>query len=109
MSPTVFPQHIIARKRDGGVLTTAEIQAFVRGATDGSWADYQLSALLMAIFLRGMTPAETAALTEAMMRSGVVADLSALRRPKADKHSTWATRSRCTSPRWSRRAAWRCR
>ena len=88
MSPTVFPQHIIARKRDGGVLTTAEIQAFVRGATDGSWADYQLSALLMAIFLRGMTPAETAALTEAMMRSGVVADLSALRRPKADKHST---------------------
>jgi pyrimidine-nucleoside phosphorylase len=88
MSPALFPQQIIARKRDGGALTPAEIQSFVRGATDGSWADYQLSALLMAIFLRGMTPEETAGLTSAMMHSGIVADLSGLRRPKADKHST---------------------
>jgi pyrimidine-nucleoside phosphorylase len=79
---------VIAQKRDGAVLTPAEIAAFVRGATDGSWADYQLSALLMAIFLRGMTAAETAELTGAMMRSGAVADLSSVRRPKVDKHST---------------------
>jgi pyrimidine-nucleoside phosphorylase len=88
MGRILFPQHVIARKRDGGELTREEIDAFVRGATDGSWADYQLSALLMAVFLRGMSPAETAALTDAMMRSGVVADLSAVRMPKADKHST---------------------
>jgi pyrimidine-nucleoside phosphorylase len=88
MGKVLFPQHVIARKRDGAELTREEIDAFVRGATDGSWADYQLSALLMAVFLRGMTPAETAALTDAMMRSGVVADLSAVRMPKADKHST---------------------
>jgi pyrimidine-nucleoside phosphorylase len=85
---TAFPQHIIARKRDGHGLTREEIIAFVRGATDGSWADYQLSAMLMAIFLRGMTSEETAAYTEAMMRSGFVADLSNVRQPKADKHST---------------------
>ena len=83
-----FPQHIIAKKRDGHALSREEIGAFVRGATDGSWADYQLSALLMAIYLRGMTPAETALYTEAMMNSGVVADLSTLKQPKADKHST---------------------
>lgn len=83
-----FPQHIIARKRDGHALTRDEIAAFVRGATDGSWADYQLSAMLMAIVWRGMTPQETAHYTEAMMRSGVVADLSSIRVPKADKHST---------------------
>ena len=84
----LFPQHIIAKKRDGHVLSREEIGAFVRGATDGSWADYQLSALLMAIYLRGMTPAETALYTAAMMNSGVVADLSTVKQPKADKHST---------------------
>ena len=84
----LFPQHIIARKRDGHALTREEIGNFVRGATDGSWADYQLSAMLMAIVWRGMTPAETAHYTEAMMHSGVVADLSGIKRPKADKHST---------------------
>jgi pyrimidine-nucleoside phosphorylase len=83
-----FPQHVIARKRDGTELDRGEIEGFVRGATDGSWADYQLSALLMAIYLRGMTPRETAILTEAMMHSGTVADLSSVRMPKADKHST---------------------
>jgi pyrimidine-nucleoside phosphorylase len=88
MSGTLFPQHVIARKRDGHELTREEIGAFVRGATDGSWTDYQLSALLMAIFLRGMSAQETAIYTEAMMRSGVVADLSSIRGRKADKHST---------------------
>src|SRR5215216_3059727 len=84
----MFPQHIIARKRDGHALTREEITAFVRGATDGSWEDYQLSAALMAIFLRGMSAEETADLTTAMMNSGVVADLTNLKLPKADKHST---------------------
>ena len=83
-----FPQHIIARKRDGLALTREEIAAFVRGATDGSWADYQLSAMLMAVVLRGMNAQETANYTEAMMRSGVVADLATVKLPKADKHST---------------------
>ncbi|MEO6568135.1 MAG: thymidine phosphorylase [Opitutaceae bacterium] len=84
----MFPQHIIARKRDGHALTREEIAAFVCGATDGSWEDYQLSAALMAIFLRGMSAGETEALTTAMMNSGVVADLTSLKLPKADKHST---------------------
>jgi pyrimidine-nucleoside phosphorylase len=84
----MFPQHIIAQKRDGRSLTREEIVAFVRGATDGSWADYQLSALLMAIFLRGMNAEETAYYTDAMMHSGVVADLSRVRGIKVDKHST---------------------
>ena len=88
MSAAPFPQHIIARKRDGHVLTREEIGAFVGGAVDGSWADYQLSAMLMAIVWRGMTPPETAHYTEAMMRSGVVADLARIALPKADKHST---------------------
>lgn len=86
--PMLVPQPIIAKKRDGLALSREEIAAFVRGATDGSWEDYQLSALLMAIYLRGMTPAETALYTEAMMHSGVVADLSSVKLPKADKHST---------------------
>ena len=82
------PQHIIARKRDGHALAREEIVAFVCGATDGSWANYQLSAMLMAIFTRGMNTAETVALTDAMMHSGVVVDLSSVRLPKVDKHST---------------------
>ena len=72
----MFPQHVIARKRDGLALSDEEIRAFVQGATDGSWADYQLSAMLMAIFLNGMTTEEVATYTEAMMHSGTVADLS---------------------------------
>ena len=94
----MFPQHIIAKKRDGHALTREEIGAFVRGATDGSWADYQLSALLMAVFLRGMTPQETADYTDAMMRSGVVADLSGVRGTKVDKHSTGGVGDKISIP-----------
>ena len=79
---------VIARKRDGHALERDAIDLFVRGATDGSIPDYQLSALLMAIVLRGMDDVETAALTDAMLRSGVRVDLSSLPGPTVGKHST---------------------
>jgi pyrimidine-nucleoside phosphorylase len=79
---------IIRKKRDGLNLSESEIQAFVSAATGGTWPDYQLSAMLMAIWLRGMTDEETAALTKAMTQSGIVLDLSDIPGPKADKHST---------------------
>ncbi len=88
MQLRVFPQAIIARKRDGHALTPDEIAAFVRGVVRDEWTDYQTAALLMAIFLRGMTAEETSCLTETMMRSGVVADLAGVPGVKVDKHST---------------------
>jgi pyrimidine-nucleoside phosphorylase len=94
----MFPQQIIARKRDGHALTREEIDGFVRGATDGSWADYQLSALLMAIYLRGMTSEESAHYTAAMMNSGVVADLSGVPGIKVDKHSTGGVGDKVSIP-----------
>ena len=88
MNTSFFPQDIIIKKRDGGTLTKDEVEFFVRGATDGTFADYQASALLMAIVWRGMTPQETAWLTDAMMRSGDVIDLGDVEGIKVDKHST---------------------
>ena len=79
---------IIRKKRDAEALDRAEIDHFVAGATDGSWPDYQISALLMAIVLRGMGDEETAWLTEAMARSGTRFDLRELPGRKVDKHST---------------------
>jgi pyrimidine-nucleoside phosphorylase len=82
------PQDVIRKKRDGGELSTAEINFFVAAVTRGEMADYQSSALLMAIFLNGMTEAEQTALTDAMLRSGEILDFSDIAAPKADKHST---------------------
>jgi pyrimidine-nucleoside phosphorylase len=82
------PQDIIRKKRDGAELSRDEIEFFVRGVTTGSIADYQSTALLMAIFLKGMSETEQAALTEAMLHSGEILDFSDIPKPKADKHST---------------------
>lgn len=84
LSPTL----IIQKKRDGGELNRDEIRAFIQGVTSGEFADYQSTALLMAIFFRGMTLKETVALTEAMIESGEKYDLSSVPGPKVDKHST---------------------
>lgn len=79
---------IILKKRNGGELTKDEISFFINGCVDGTIPDYQLSALCMAIFFRGMTDAETAALTDCMARSGDMIDLSRFGDLTVDKHST---------------------
>jgi pyrimidine-nucleoside phosphorylase/thymidine phosphorylase len=82
------PQDIIRKKRDGAELSHAEITFFVKGVTEGTVADYQISAWLMAVFLNGMSDAEQSALTEAMLHSGDILDFSDISKPKVDKHST---------------------
>jgi pyrimidine-nucleoside phosphorylase len=79
---------LIARKRDGGELTADELSAFLGAYLDGEVEDAQVAALLMAGVIRGFTEAEAVALTEVLVRSGDTVDLSSLRGPTVDKHST---------------------
>ncbi len=79
---------IIAKKRDGGELTYEELKFFIDGYCEGTIPDYQASALLMAMYLKGMSPQETADMTVLMANSGDRIDLSAIKGIKVDKHST---------------------
>jgi len=79
---------IIKKKRDGEILTDDEIRSVVSGFVDGSVPDYQISAWLMTIFFKGLNDKETAVLTDAIMRSGDLIDLSEIPGIKVDKHST---------------------
>src|SRR5215468_1304609 len=79
---------LIRKKRDGQELSVPEIEFIVRGYTAGELPDYQISSWLMAVLLRGMTRAETAALTQAMLHSGEVLEWNELPQKKVDKHST---------------------
>ena len=101
---------LIERKRDGGALTAAEIDFLVQGFTRDEIPDYQMSAFCMAVVIRGMSAAETAALTASMVASGERLDLSGFGRV-VDKHSTGGvgTRRRWWSSLSRRPAACRSR
>ena len=79
---------LIRKKRNGGVLTRAEIESLIGGYVRGEVPDYQMSAFLMAVYFRGMGPEETAICTDVMLRSGSIVDLSSIPGRKVDKHST---------------------
>src|SRR2546430_8395903 len=87
-APAIRKADVIRKKRDGVELSRAEIEYLVRGYTSGEIPDYQAAAWLMSAVIRGLTRAETAALTDAMLRSGEVLDLSEFSAKKIDKHST---------------------
>jgi pyrimidine-nucleoside phosphorylase len=82
------PYEIIKKKRDGGVLSKEELEFLIKGYLDGKIADYQVSALLMAIYFQGLNTEEVFNLTDIMLRSGRVFDLSFIEGIKIDKHST---------------------
>ena len=94
----ILPQALIRKKRDGGELTDEEVRALVSGITTNEIADYQVSAMLMAIFFRGMSDRELATFADAMLHSGVVLDLASIERPKVDKHSTGGVGDKISLP-----------
>lgn len=83
-----IPVELIKKKRDGKILSEDEIRFLFNGYLAGEIPDYQMSAWLMSVFFKGMTPEETAALTGTMLRSGEVLDFSQIPQAKVDKHST---------------------
>lgn len=82
------PTQLIARKRDGGELTNEEIAWLIDGYVSGRIPEYQMAAMLLAVYVRGLTNVETAALTESMLRSGVTLEWPETSRSRLDKHST---------------------
>ncbi|HMG24465.1 MAG TPA: thymidine phosphorylase [Kofleriaceae bacterium] len=94
----MLPVQLIRKKRDGGALDDAEIRGFIAGVTDGSLPDYQVAAMLMAIFFRGLDDRELATWADAMTRSGDVIDLSHIARAKVDKHSTGGVGDKISIP-----------
>jgi pyrimidine-nucleoside phosphorylase len=94
----VLPVQLIRKKRDGTRLDDAEIRAFIQGVTDGSIPDYQVAAMLMAIFWRGLSDHELATWADAMTRSGDVIDLTHIKRAKIDKHSTGGVGDKISIP-----------
>ena len=89
---------VLRTKRDGGRLTPEQIRWVIGAYTAGSVPDEQMSALLMAVFFRGMSADELAVWTQAMIDSGVRKDLSSLGRPTADKHSTGGVGDKISLP-----------
>src|SRR2546421_2478857 len=91
---TMIVGPLIERKRDGGVLSPEEWSALVAEYTAGRIPDYQISALLMAVFLRGLERQELAALTDAMLASGQRLSFDGFTTPRIDKHSTGGVRDK---------------
>ncbi len=89
---------LIERKRDGGRLTDDEIRWLIAGYTDGSIPDYQMAAMAMAVYLRGLDDVELAAWTAAMLHSGDVLSFPEVEAPKADKHSTGGVGDKISIP-----------
>lgn len=85
---TINPAELIRKKRNGGKLSRGEMEFLIKGYLDGTVAEYQMSAFLMAVYFRKMDFEETTAFTDVMLRSGVVVDLSSIPGIKVDKHST---------------------
>ena len=94
----MLPVQLIRKKRDGGALADEELRAFIGWVTAGSIPDYQIAAMLMAIFWRGLDDRELATWADAMTRSGDVIDLSAIKRAKVDKHSTGGVGDKISIP-----------
>lgn len=93
-----LPQALIRKKRNGEALSTDELRGFMAGVTDQSIPDYQISAMLMAIYFQGLGDEELAVWADAMLHSGDVLDLSAIERPKVDKHSTGGVGDKISLP-----------
>ena len=94
----MLPVQLIRKKRDGGTLDDAELRAFIGWVTAASIPDYQIAAMLMAIFWRGLDDRELATWADAMTRSGDVIDLSGIKRAKVDKHSTGGVGDKISIP-----------
>jgi pyrimidine-nucleoside phosphorylase len=97
-STVLLPQQLIRDKRDGKPLGAEQIRGFIAGVTDGSIPDYQAAAMLMAVYFRSLDAAELGAWADAMTRSGDVIDLSSIKTPKIDKHSTGGVGDKISLP-----------